>query len=168
VQVFGRGSGRPVVTSSFLQLSKSRPAASAVTPNPAPGVGVTTAELPHVAEILAGTGPPLPGRLAGSVRTQLHGGITSIAAYGTGFSRFVVVPLPGQVGTQALNTALAAGAEQVEFQDGTTVVIRTPLLTVALANSRFGGPVFLLAGPVTPAVLLRAASGVMDASVMLP
>jgi hypothetical protein len=168
VQVFARGSGRAAVTSSFLQLSESRPAASAVTPDPAPGVGVTTAELPHIAEILAGTGPPLPGRLAGFARTQLRGGITSIAAYGTGFSRFVVVPLPGQVGTQALSTAVAAGAEQVEFQDGTAVLIRTPLLTVALANSRFSGPVFLLAGPVTPAVLQRAASAVMDASVMLP
>jgi len=168
VQVFARGSGRPLVTTSFLQLSESRPARSAVTPNPAPGVGVTTAELPDVAEILAGTGPPLPGRLAGFARTQLRGGITSVAAYGTGFSRFAVIPLPGHVGTQALSTALAAGAEQVEFEDGTIVVIRTPLLTVVLASSRFGGPVFLLAGPVTPAVLQRAASGVMAASVMLP
>jgi len=168
VQVFARGSGRPLVTTSFLQLSESRPAASAVIPHPAPGVGITTAELPDVAEILAGTGPPLPGRLAGFDRTQLHGGITSVAAYGAGFSRFAVIPLPGQVGSQALSAALAAGATQIEFQNGTIVVIRTPLLTVVLADSRFGGPVFLLAGPVTPAVLQRAARGVMEASVMLP
>jgi hypothetical protein len=76
-----------------------------------------------------------------------------------------VIPLPGRVGTEALNTALAAGAEQIESRDGTTVVIRTPLLTVVLASPGFGGPVFLLAGPVTPAVLQRAASGVLAGSV---
>jgi len=168
VQVFARDSAHPVVTSNFLQLSESRPAPSVVTPNPAPGVDIAAAELPDVAEILSGVGPLLPGRLAGFAHTQIRGEIPWIAAYGTGFSRFAVIPLPGRVGTQALSTALAAGAEQIESQDGTTVVIRTPLLTVALASSSFAGPVFLLAGPVTPAVLLRAASGVMAESVVRP
>ena len=168
VQVFAKDSAHPVVTSNFLQLSESRPAPATVSPNPAPGVDIATAELPDVAEILSGVGPLLPGRLAGFAHTQIRGGIPWIAAYGTGLSRFVVVPLPGRVGAQALSAALAAGAEQVEFQDGTSVVIRTPLLTVALASSSFAGPVFLLAGPVTPAVLLRAASGVMAESVVLP
>jgi hypothetical protein len=168
VQVFARGTGRPVVTSGFLQLSESRPALSVVTPHPAPGIGVTTTELPDVSEILDGAGPPLPGRLAGLAQTRIHDDLTSIAAYGRGLSRFAVIPLPGQVGAQALNTALAAGAELVEFPDGTAAAIRTPLLTVVLASSRFGEPVFLLAGPVTPAVLLRAASQVMAESVALP
>ena len=119
VQVFARGSGRPVLTSSFLQLSESRPALSVVTPKPAPGVAMTAAELPDVSEFLAGLGPPLPGRLAGLARTQIRG-VTSVAAYGTGFARFAVIPLPGRVGTHALSTALAAGAVQGEFQDGTT------------------------------------------------
>jgi hypothetical protein len=77
-----------------------------------------------------------------------------------------VVPLPRGVGSQALSTALAAGV-QAEFPDGTAVVIRTPLLTVVLASSAFGGPVFLLAGPVTPAVLDRAATQVLARSVIL-
>jgi hypothetical protein len=168
VQVFARGSGRPVLTSSFLQLTESRPALSVVTPKPAPGAAVTTAELPDVAEVLAGVGPTLPGRLAGFARAQIRDGLTWVGAYGTGFARFAVIPLPGRVGTQALSTALAAGAAQAESQDGTTVVIHTPLLTIVLASSSFGGPVFLLAGPVTPAVLERAASGVMARSVILP
>jgi hypothetical protein len=168
VQVFARASGGPVLTSSFLQLTESRPALSVVTPKPAPGVAVTTAELPDVAEVLAGVGPTLPGRLAGFARAQIRDGLTWVGAYGTGFARFAVIPLPGRVGTQALSTALVAGAAQAESQDGTTVVIHTPLLTIVLASSRFGGPVFLLAGPVTPAVLQRAASGVMARSVILP
>ncbi len=161
VQVFARGSGRAVVTSSFLQLSETRPALSVVTPDPAPGIGVTTAELSDVSQVLTGIGPPLPGRLAGFARIRIRDGITSIAAYGTGFSRFAVVPLPGRAGAQALSTALAAGAAQAEFLDGTVAAIHTPLLTVVLASSRFGGPVFLLAGPVTAAVLERAAAGVL-------
>jgi hypothetical protein len=168
VQVFARGSGRPVLTSSFLQLTETRPALSVVTPKPAPGVGLTIAELPDVSEFLTGVGPTLPGRLAGFARTQVRDGITWLGAYGTGFARFAVVPLPGRVGTQALNAAVVAGAVQVESQDGTTVVIHTPLLTVVLASSRFGGPVFLLAGPVTTAVLQRAASEVMARSVIRP
>jgi hypothetical protein len=168
VQVFARGTGRPVVTSSFLQLSESRPALSVVTPNPAPGIGVTTAEFPAVAQILYGIGPPLPGQLAGFVRNNIRSGVAPIGAYGTGFSRFAVVPLPGRDGSQAQSAALAAGANLIEFQDGTAAEIRTPLLTVVLASSQFGGPVFLLAGPVTAAVLERAASAVMARSVVLP
>jgi hypothetical protein len=168
VQVFARGSGRPVVTSGFLQLSESRPALSVVTPHPAPGVGMTTTALPDVSQILDGIGPPLPGHLAGFARTPIRDDLTSVAAYGTGFCRFAVVPLPGGVGRQALSTVLGSGAAQVRLRDGTAVVIHTPLLTVALASSTFGGPVFLLAGPVTPVVLLQAASGVVARSVILP
>jgi hypothetical protein len=168
VEVFARGSGRPLVTSGFLQLSESRPALSVVTPHPAPGVGMTTTALPDVSEILDGFGPPLPGRLAGFARTPIRDDLTSVAAYGTGFSRFAVIPLPGSVGTQALSAVQSSGAAQVRLGDGTAVVIRTPLLTVVLASSTYGGPVFLLAGPVTSAVLLRAASGVLARSVILP
>ena len=168
VQVFARGTARPVVTSEFLQLSESRPAMSVVTPHPAPGVGVTVAELPDVSQVLNGAGPPLPGRLAGFTQTRIHDDLTSVAAYGTGLSRFAVIPLPGQVGAQAMSTALGAGAELDEFPDGTAAVIRTPLLTVVLASSKFGGPVFLLAGPVTPVVLLGAATGLMVEPVVLP
>jgi len=168
VQVFARGSSRAVVTSSFLQLSESRPALSAVTPNPAPGVGITAADLPDVADILSGIGPTLPGRFAGLPRSQIRDGFTWIGVYGTGFSRFAVIPLPGHVGDQALSTALAAGAEQIESPDGTVVMIHTPLVTVALASSRYGGPVFLLAGPVTGVLLEKAAAQVLTRAVSVP
>jgi hypothetical protein len=168
VQVFARGSARPVITSSFLELSETRPAPSVVTPDPAPGVDVATADLPDVSRILDGIGPPLPGRLGGFARTQIRGGLTSIAAYGTGFSRFAVIPLPGRVGAQAQSAALAAGAAQTQFGDGSAVAISTPLITVVMATSSFGGPVFLLAGPVTPAVLLRAVPGLLARPVIAP
>jgi hypothetical protein len=36
------------------------------------------------------------------------------------------------------------------------------LLTVLLAQSQFGGPVYLLTGAVTPALLVRAGSDLLD------
>jgi len=168
VQIFARGSGRPVLISRFLQLTESPPALSAVAPDPAPGVDTATAEFPDVSRILNGFGPPLPGQLAGLTRVQEPGGLAPLGAYGTGFTRFAVIPLPDRVGFQALSAALAAGAARVLLPDGAAVEIRTPLLTVDLATSRFGGPVFLLAGPVTPALLRRAATGLLAKSVVVP
>jgi hypothetical protein len=168
VEVFARGSGPPVLTSRFLDLSESRPPLSVVTPHPAPGVDITTADLPDVSGVLDAIGPPLPQRLAGLPRSQVPGGIASVGAYGTGFARLAVIPLPGQLGMHALSVALQAGAALIRIRDGTAGLIRTPLLTVVLARSSFGGPVFLLAGPVTPAVLQRAAAGVVAKSVILP
>src|SRR5262249_60846149 len=127
-----------------------------------------TAEFPDVSGILNGFGPPLPGRLAGLARVQEPGGLAPLGAYGTGFTRFAVIPLPDRTGFKALDAALAAGATRIQLPDGAAVVIRTPLLTVALATSRFGGPVFLLAGAVTPAVLRVAASRVRARSVVMP
>ena len=125
---------------------------------------VTTGRAVPRAKTCTATGRPV----AGFVQTRIHDDLTAVAAYGTGLSRFAVIPLPGQIGAQAMSTALGAGAELDEFPDGTAAVIHTPLLTVVLASSKFGGPVFLLAGPVTPAVLLRAASGLMVEPVVLP
>jgi hypothetical protein len=168
VDVFAGGAGAPVLTSQFLELSESRPAMSVVTPDPAPGVGITTASLPEVSAVLNGVGPALPPRLAGLPRTHVPGGLESVGAYGSGLVRFAVIPLPAQLGGQALSAARHAGAAQLRLADGSAGLIRTALLTVALARSRFGGPVFLLAGPVTPGVLQRAATGLLSTPVILP
>jgi hypothetical protein len=90
------------------------------------------------------------------------GGLQDVAAYGTGFSRFAVLPLPFRVGTSALNAAQEAGAGGISLTGGTGALIQTPLLTVLLAQSQSGGPVYLLTGTVTPAVLIRAGSGLLN------
>jgi hypothetical protein len=168
VEVFAHGSAAPVLTARFLELNESRPPLSVVTPNPAPGVGVTTADLPDVSSLLNGIGPPLPDRLAGLPHTPVPGGLDTVGAYGTGFTRFAVIPLPGQAGTSALSVALHAGATALAVTGGTAALIRTTLLTVVLARSGDDGPVFLLTGPVTPAVLQRAASGLLAKAVISP
>jgi hypothetical protein len=164
VSVTGRGSAQPILVARFLDLSEQRPSLVTVTPAPAPDVGFTTTELPDVSGILNGFGPPLPGQLAGMNRVPASGGLTDVAAYGTGFSRFAVLPLPYRVGVSALNAARDAGAGGINLANGTGALIQTPLLTVLLAQSLSGGPVYLLAGTVSPALLTRAGSDLLNTS----
>jgi hypothetical protein len=168
VEIFGRGTGKPLLVSGFLQVSEHPPAAATVTPHPAPGVGTATVVLPDLPGILNGFGPQLPPRLAGLPRIAVPENLTSVAAYGTGFSRFAVVPLPGRTGAGAMRAALAAGAASTSLGTGTGVVVGTPLLTVVLAVSGYSGPVYLLAGTVTPARLERAAAAVLARQATAP
>jgi hypothetical protein len=167
VQIFARGSAQPVLQTGFIEVSEQRPALATVTPVLAPQVGAAVASLPDVFGILNSFGPLLPARLGRLDRIPTLNGLRSVGAYGTGFTRFAVIPLPGRVGVQALRAAGRFGAA-VKLPDGTGVMIRTPLLTVVLARPRFGYPTFLLAGTVLPSVLRRAASGLLTAQAGIP
>ena len=162
VAVTGRGASHPILTSRFLDLSERRPSLATVTPDPAPGTGFTTTVLPDVSGILNGFGPLLPSRLAGMDRVASPGGLADVAAYGAGFSRFAVLPLPYGVGLRALNAASDAGAGGLSLPNGIGAVMETPLLTVVLVQGQAGGPVFLLTGTVTAALLVRAATELLN------
>jgi hypothetical protein len=162
VAVTGRGSAQPVLVTRFLNLNQSPPSLATVTPNPAPGVGLTTTQLPDVSGILNGFGPLLPGQLAGMTRIVSPGGLADVAAYGTGFSRFAVLPLPSSVGNSALSAADDAGAGGVALADGVTgALVQTPLVNVLLVQPPGGGPVYLLTGTVAATLLVRAGSGLI-------
>jgi len=162
VTVNGRGSDQPVLVTRFLNLNQSPPALATVTPAPAPGVGVTTTQLPDVSGILNAFAPPLPAQLAGMSQVAVPGGLSDIAAYGTGFSRFAVLPLPSSVGNSALSAADNAGAGGVALTDGVTgALVKTPLVNVLLVEPPGGGPVYLLTGTVAPALLVQAGSGLL-------
>jgi hypothetical protein len=175
VQITSRGSSQPVLISTFLELSRTRPSLGAVTPHPAPSVGLTTTRLPDVDGVLNGDGDgdsdsdPFPAQLGGARHVALPGSPPGVAIYGSGFSRFVVLPLPRGVGTSALNSAIQAGADSVTFPgapggpDGAqgAVLIRTPLLSVVMVRAGFHHAVFLFTGAVTPAVLESSASALV-------
>jgi len=161
VEIFGQGSAAPVLVARFLDLTQSRPPLSVVTPDPAPGVGTTTTRLPNVSGILNQFAPPLPAQIAGMSRVPVPDGLTDVAAYGSGFARFAALPLPSRVGESALNAAQSAGAGGVSLPGGTGALIETPLLTVLLAQSQNGGPVYLLTGAVAPSLLIRAGSALL-------
>jgi hypothetical protein len=147
------------LVSRILAVSFAKPALSTVTPDPAPGVALNRASLPDVAGVLNGYGPPLPGSLAGSSRVANPGGLADVAAYGSGFARFAVVPLPHRYGTTAMAAASSYGAS-IAMHAGTAVLVSTPLLTVVLARAP-GGPVYLLTGAVTPKLLESAANDLL-------
>jgi hypothetical protein len=162
VALTGRGSSQPILVARFLDLTERPPSPATVTPNLASGTGFTTTVLPDISGILNGFGPLLPARIAGMNRVAAPGGLADVAAYGTGFSRFAVLPLPYGVGQRALDAASEAGAAGIDLGNGTGALIQTPLLTVALAQAQYGGPVYLLTGTVTATLLIRAASDLVN------
>jgi hypothetical protein len=162
VTVTGRGASRPILTARFFDLNQRRPSLATVIPNPAPDVGFTTTVLPDISGIANGFGAMLPARIAGMPRAASPGGLADVAAYGVGFSRFAVLPLPYGVGERALSAAGDAGAEGIDLASGTGALMQTPLLTVLLAQAQSGGPVYLLTGTVTAALLVRAATDLLN------
>lgn len=156
VKVFGRQNAAPMLVSRFLDVSLTRPAVAAVQPAIGPEAGFTSVGEPDVTRILRGFGPRLPASLGGASRVPGPSGLPGIAAYGSGFARFAVVPLPGRTGSSVLQAATSAGVS-VQLASGVpAVVIETPLLTVLVARPA-SAPVYLLTGTVTAAVLERAA-----------
>jgi hypothetical protein len=154
VEVFGRPAAAPVLVSRFLDVSMSRPATAAV--QPALGAsGYASVGEPDVRRILRGFGPPLPASLGGASRVPDQLGLPGIAAYGGGFARFAVIPVPGRDGASVLQAAISAGTS-IQLGSVLAVVIETPLLTVVVAQPQ-DAPVYLLTGTVTVAVLERAA-----------
>lgn len=160
VELFGRGSATPTLVTRFLDLSFSTPSAADVTPDPGLGVGQATTSLPNVSGVLNGYGPPLAGQLGGYARVPTPGGLADVGAYGTGFARFAVVPLPARDGQTVLNAASSAGAT-VQISGGSSAeLVSVPLVTMLLVPSP-AGPVYLLAGTVTASVLEQAAAALV-------
>lgn len=160
VEIFGRAPTAPVLVSRFLDVSFTRPALATMTPNVGAGIGFATSSLPDVTRILHGYGPGLPASLGGVAQVAGVAGLPDLAAYGSGFARFAVVPLPFSTGQSLLQAASSAGVT-IQLGDGTAVVIQTPLVTVLLSEQP-AGPVYLLAGTVTATVLERAAQQLPD------
>jgi len=155
VKVFGRQAAAPLLVSRFLDVSLTRPAVATIRPALGSAAGYVRIGQPDVTRILRGFGPPLPASLGGARRVPGPPGLPGIAAYGSGFARFAVIPLPGRAGFSVLQAATSAG---VSVQLGSTpaVVIQTPLLTVLVVQPA-SAPTYLLTGTVTAAVLERAA-----------
>lgn len=162
VAITSRGASKPVLVTTFLQVSEQRPALPTVMPNPAPGVVVSSVSLPDADGVLGGDGDgdhdgtAFPGRLAGLSRVPIPGGFNGVTAYGAGFSRIVLLPLPRGTGANVLNAATQAGAQPVSLPGGTAVLIRTPLLTVLMLHAGSRRATYVLTGAVTPALLESA------------
>ena len=163
VKIIPRGASQPVLVSKFLDLAQRRPALATVIPRPAPGVDRATARLSSLNGILSGgQSHPWPPVLGGFRLTAVPDALSGVAFYGAGFARFALLPLPGRTGSEVVSAATSAGARTITLPGGSVELVRTPLLTVALATpSEFGRVTFLFAGPVSAAGLERAAGGLL-------
>jgi hypothetical protein len=165
VEVYAKGSADTVFTSRFLDLDQTAPAPGTLSPQVPLGAGfnVTTAE--DVTAAINEIAPvPLPSTLAGRTRLGAQAGarVVGLAGYGPGLSSFVVFALPGRTGADALNAARDRGALPVPFpnadayQTSTTLVNGLIVRTQGQSDRRTR--TYLIAGPVTPEVLVQAAT----------
>jgi hypothetical protein len=163
VRIAAKGSDRPVLLTRFLDLRRSRPAASVMAITPPIGTPIIEATAPDLISRLSRfVLYRLPDRLANRPALPVAGNNTTVRAYGSGFSTFVVLPVPGRFGHRLVDDAQEAGAQEIEIIGPVGVpraeaaVIRTPLLTaLAVVDT---GRHFLLAGPVDQELLVTAAT----------
>jgi hypothetical protein len=161
VEVTPRGTGAPILVSRFLQVRFTAPEAAVLVP-PAvrPGMGFTATDAPDIAGTFATLRlGPLPDELAGRARTgSALARLAGTGAYGTGFTQFVVLPVPPQTGFAAYRSATSAGGTPLELPGGEGVLISTPLLSVLVMDSDVARRTYILAGLVRGDLLKAAAA----------
>ena len=163
VEVGARATARPVLTSRFLDLDQHAPDRAVLTPRRAGSANFTETSQPDMATAINSIAAVrLPRSLAGQPRAGIPGQVGAVAGYGSGLSKFVVIPLPGRAGCQAMRTLREANAEPASLSDGSGYRVRSPAVTTLVVRSLTGDrdaddPVFLLAGLVAPDLLDQAA-----------
>lgn len=156
VEVTAKGAGKPLLISQFVTVDTHGPDPSALRPPDAAGQ-LATAQAPDIVSAIAGfTRARLPRELAGyRLQPQLPG-LPGVGRYGAGLATFVVLPLPRDIGSPAIDTATKAGATDVPVPRGHAVLIGIPLLGVLIEQAGFR--TYLVAGFVDHAVLRQAAT----------
>src|SRR5262245_20326231 len=165
VEIGAKGDSRAVLTSRFLDVSGQAPAAKVIAPVRPTSAILTATNAPDVASSLNSVAYfPLPGSLGGRPRMPTPEVVAGVGTYGYGLSTLVAVPLPGRLGGRAIGSAEKAGAIPVDFDAGHGLEMSTSLLTTLLvwSDDQLNRQVFLLAGFVTPRVMERAGSDLLD------
>jgi hypothetical protein len=161
VEITGRGQSVPVLVTRFLDLSLTAPAVKDVTaPTGAADTGFAVTNASDIISAFASLRlGPLPTALAGSTRAS-DGSAASVGvgAYGNGFSQFLVIPVPRNTGSDAMDRATKAGGLPLTYPGGNGVVLSTPLLSLLVLSSRQARRTYILVGLVGPGLLERAAS----------
>jgi len=164
VEIGGRDTGRAVLTSRFLDVSRHVPDPKLIAPVRPRSAGLTTTNAPDVASSLNSVAYfPLPASLGGQPRMPTSEVVAGVGTYGQGLSTLVAVPLPGRLGGRAIAAADKAGAVPVDFDGGEGLEMRTSLLTTLLvwSGAQLNRQAFLLAGFVTPQAMERAGSDLL-------
>jgi hypothetical protein len=160
VELTARGADRPVLVSRFLEFSTTPPASEVLTPKSSPGSGFSVVEAPDIADALGGRrGSRPPSQLAGRALHDTDvGGVRGVGVYGTGLSAFVALPVPRGIGGDAADAVVSAGGTSSELPGGEAFHLSIAPLSVVVARSQVARRWYLLAGLVTPELLLDAAA----------
>jgi hypothetical protein len=152
-----------VFTTRFLDLDQRAPDPAVLTPSLSPASSFDAASASDLlSTINTNIRGRLPQRLAGRDRVVFTG-VTAVAAYGTGLGGFVVVPVPGQVGSRLMQAARNGGARVDLTGAGLTgpeaYELRTSVVTTLVTHAAGRCEhIYLLAGLVQPELLERAAT----------
>lgn len=142
--------GQLVFTSSFDSVSMQTPPLSVLQPPDPPDARRSETDTPDLAARASRrVDADLPRSLAGFAANRRLGGA---ASYGSGFIRFVVVPVAPRT-SRELVKALEGRSLTVKLRNGSTHVVSASLLNAVLVTNDDGGLGYVLAGAVTADVL---------------
>jgi outer membrane lipoprotein-sorting protein len=155
VEVYGKGTGRPVLETAFLDVTIGTPAAATtrfVPPDPASVRGGTNPDLAASINVFSPVIPP--ATLAGLPSRTVVDGLGSIGTYGSGLTLLVAVPLPGRI-SRPLRDQLAKTPGATETATGVRLAVGPLSL---LLTQPAGRRSWLVTGTVTADTLDRAAA----------
>lgn len=157
VEITPRGQQAPILRSAFESLDQTAPVVDR--PVAALGSGFTVA---HTSDIIRAFrvlgGAPLPATLAGlPERDPGFGGVPGAALYGSGLATFAVITAPRPVADGMGDAAAKAGAATVQLTDGSAVLMSASPMSLAIVRPNSGRRSYVLAGPVTTAMLQSVA-----------
>ncbi|MGU3433017.1 transcriptional regulator [Actinomycetes bacterium M1A6_2h] len=148
------GSGRPIVSTAFLDFSGATPDADVVSFVPPPGSTVSQeggTDIASFADRIDTAG--LPGTLSG-LDLQRRDGQGSVGIYGRGVTELVAAPLPRRAGRTLVDQLRSAPGAVV---DGNTVALSIGPLNALVTGPLTDGRRYLLSGTVTAQTLATAA-----------
>lgn len=161
VDVYGRGSDRPALSTTFLDFSPTTPGAdeTAFTPPPSSRVRFGT-RFDLVGAISRFTQAEPPARLLGYARQEPLPGTGGVGIYGRGVTQLAVAPMPRRQASSLGNQLrVAVGARQLP--QGLTVSVG-PVGLLLTEPDRLGRQ-WLLTGTLTPDGLEAAATELLAA-----
>lgn len=152
IKVYGKGDSAPVLASSMLDLSLSRPAAALTAFRPAPSAKVRSSGFGDIVAAMDQFGQSTPpSQLAGLRRTPLNLG--AVGVYGQGVTVLVAIPVSPRLARSLYDqVSVTPGSAAV----GAGVSISVGPLSLLLSGPGFAGARWLLVGTVTAPTLVAA------------
>ena len=154
VEIVGKNSKTPALSSSFLDLSTATPAASTVAFTPPSGATVHSSPEADLATSIDQFGQSTPvASLAGIPRNALLPKTGAVGVYGRGITEFIAVPLPRRT-AYSLRQQLSKTTPDASPTDA--LALTSGPVNLLLTSTDDSRGAWLLIGDVTPATLTQA------------